>query len=160
MVRPDKWWKERAILSRSLIYKKRFADAYKISSNNALTAGPEYADSQWMSGWIAFSFLNDPLLAEEHFKNFYENVSYPISLSRGAYWLGRVYEKLENYEKSNKWFKESSKYLTTYYGQLSFMKINPDEKFQLNKEMIVDKKYVLLANSKFDLTEIILKQLK
>ena len=141
MVRPDKWWKERAILSRSLIYKKRFADAYKISSNNALTAGPEYADSQWMSGWIAFSFLNDPLLAEEHFKNFYENVSYPISLSRGAYWLGRVYEKLENYEKSNKWFKESSKYLTTYYGQLSFMKINPDEKFQLNKEMIVDKKY-------------------
>ena len=141
MVRPDKWWKERAILARSLIYKKRFADAYKVSSNNALTAGPEYADSQWMSGWIAFSFLNDPLLAEEHFKNFYENVSYPISLSRGAYWLGRVYEKLENYEKSNKWFTESSKYLTTYYGQLSYMKINPDEKFQLNEEMIVDKKY-------------------
>ncbi len=141
MVRPDKWWKERAIIARSLIYKKRFADAYKISSNNGLTEGPEYADAEWMSGWIAFSFLNDPLLAEEHFKNFYNNVSYPISLSRGAYWLGRVYEKLENFEKSNKWFEESSKYLTTYYGQLSFMKISPNEKFELKGEMIVDKKY-------------------
>ena len=141
MVRPDKWWKERAIIARSLIYKKRFADAYKISSNNGLTEGPEYADAEWMSGWIAFSFLNDPLLAEEHFKNFYNNVSYPISLSRGAYWLGRVYEKLENLEKSNKWFEESSKYLTTYYGQLSFMKISPNEKFELKGEMIVDKKY-------------------
>ncbi len=141
MVRPDKWWKERAIIARSLIYKKRFADAYKISSNNGLTEGPEYADAEWMSGWIAFSFLNDPLLAEEHFKNFYNNVSYPISLSRGAYWLGRVYEKLENFEKSNKWFEESSKYLTTYYGQLSFMKISPNEKFELKEEMIVDKKY-------------------
>ena len=141
MVRPDKWWKEREIIARSLIYKKRFADAYKISSNNGLTEGPEYADAEWMSGWIAFSFLNDPLLAEEHFKNFYNNVSYPISLSRGAYWLGRVYEKLENFEKSNKWFEESSKYLTTYYGQLSFMKISPNEKFELKEEMIVDKKY-------------------
>jgi len=141
MVRPDKWWKERAIIARSLIYKKRYADAYKISSNNGLTEGPEYADAEWMSGWIAFSFLNDPLLAEEHFKNFYNNVSYPISLSRGAYWLGRVYEKLENFEKSNKWFEESSKYLTTYYGQLSFMKISPNEKFELKEEMIVDKKY-------------------
>ena len=141
MVRPDKWWKERAIIARSLIYKKRFADAYKISSNNGLTEGPEYADAEWMSGWIAFSFLNDPLLAEEHFKNFYNNVSYPISLSRGAYWLERVYEKLENFEKSNKWFEESSKYLTTYYGQLSFMKISPNEKFELKGEMIVDKKY-------------------
>ena len=47
-----------------------------------------------MSGWIALSFLNDPVLAEEHFLNFNNNVSYPISLSRGAYWLGKTYEKL------------------------------------------------------------------
>tara|TARA_Y100000816_G_scaffold287365_1_gene269966 strand:- start:34 stop:2256 length:2223 start_codon:yes stop_codon:yes gene_type:complete len=141
MVRPDKWWKERSIISRSLIYKKRYEDAYKIASNNALSSGPEYAEAEWMSGWIAFSFLNDPMLAEDHFLNFYNNVSYPISLSRGAYWLGRVYDKLNSNEKSIKWFKESSKYLTTYYGQLSFMTIYPNENFELKEEMIVDKKY-------------------
>ena len=141
MIRPDKWWKERSIISRSLIYKKRYEEAYMIASKNGLSEGPEFAEAEWMSGWIAFSFLNDPLLAEEHFKNFYNNVGYPISLSRGAYWLGRVYEKLGNKDASNKWFKESSKFLTTYYGQLSFMKIFPDEKFELRQEITVDKKY-------------------
>ena len=94
-----------------------------------------------MSGWIAFSFLEDPLLAEEHFKRFYNNVGYPISLSRGAYWLGRVYEKIGNKEESYKWYKKSSKFLTTYYGQLSHIKIHPNEKIQLNDQIIVDKKY-------------------
>ena len=141
MVRPDKWWKERSILARSLIYKKRYETAYKITSRNGLSEGPEYAEAEWMSGWIAFSFLNDPYLAEEHFKRFYENVGYPISLSRGAYWLGRVYEKIGNNEKSIKWFTEGSKYLTTYYGQLSYLKISPNKLFELNKEKEVDKKY-------------------
>ena len=141
MIRPDKWWKEREIISRSLIYKKKYEIAYKISSKHGLKEGPDFAAAEWMSGWIAFSFLNDPLLAEIHFKKFYNNVGYPISLSRGAYWLGRTYEKLGNNELAFKWYKESSQFLTTYYGQLSHLKIAPNEKIELNKDMIVDKKY-------------------
>ena len=141
LVRPDKWWTEREIISRSLIYKKKYELAYKISSNHALTEGSEYAAAEWMSGWIALSFLNDPLLAKNHFQNFYENVSYPISTSRGAYWLGRTYDKLQDKEQSNKWYQEASKYLTTYYGQLAFLRLNPNAKFELNQDMKVDKKY-------------------
>ena len=141
LVRPDKWWTEREIISRSLIYKKKYELAYKISSNHALTEGSEYAAAEWMSGWIALSFLKDPLLAKNHFQNFYKNVSYPISTSRGAYWLGKTYEKLKDKEQSNKWYREASKYLTTYYGQLAFLKLNPNTKFELNKDMEVDKKY-------------------
>jgi len=141
LVRPDKWWTEREIISRSLIYKKKYELAYKISSNHALTEGSEYAAAEWMSGWIALSFLKDPLLAKTHFQNFYKNVSYPISTSRGAYWLGKTYEKLKDKEQSNKWYQEASKYLTTYYGQLAFLKLNPNAKFELTKDMDVDKKY-------------------
>ena len=141
MIRPDKWWKEREIIARSLIYKKKYETAYKVSSNHALTEGPEFAEAEWMSGWIAFSFLKDPLLAEEHFKKFYENVGYPISLSRGAYWLGRTYERLGNNDLAFKWYLESSKFLTTYYGQLSHMKIKPNEMFEMDPEISVDKKY-------------------
>ena len=141
LVRPDKWWTEREIISRSLIYKKKYELAYKISSNHALTEGSEYAAAEWMSGWIALSFLKDPLLAKNHFQNFYENVSYPISTSRGAYWLGKTYDKLKDKEQSNKWYQEASKYLTTYYGQLAFLKLNPNAKFELNKDMEIDKKY-------------------
>ena len=141
LVRPDKWWKEREIISRALLYKKKYEISYKISSNHGMTEGSEYAAAEWMSGWIALSFLNDPLTAKDHFKNFYENVSYPISLSRGAYWLGRAYEKIGEREQSNNWYKEASKYLTTYYGQLAFLKLNPNGKFELEKDMEIDPKY-------------------
>jgi len=141
LVMPDKWWKEREIISRSLIYKKKYEIAYKISSNHGMTEGSNYAAAEWMSGWIALSFLNDPLIAKDHFHNFFNNVNYPISTSRGAFWLGRTYEKLGDRAQSNKWYLEASKYLTTYYGQLAFLKLNPNEKFTLNKDMLVDNKY-------------------
>ena len=141
MIRPDKWWIERSILARSLIYKKRYETAYKLTSRHGLIEGSEFAEAEWMSGWIALSFLNDPLLAKNHFIKFYENVGYPISLTRGAYWLGKTYEKLNNNEEAKKWYFEGSKFLTTYYGQLSHLKINSTERFQLNELMNVDKDY-------------------
>jgi len=141
LVRPEKWWKEREIISRALIYKKKYETAYKISSNHGMTEGSDFAAAEWMSGWIALSFLNDPLIAKDHFQNFYNNVSYPISTSRGAYWVARSYEKLGDREQSNKWYQEASKYLTTYYGQLAFLKLNPNGKFELKKDMAVDNKY-------------------
>ena len=141
LVMPDKWWKEREIISRALIYKKKYEIAYKISSNHGMTEGSDFAAAEWMSGWISLSFLNDPLTAKDHFQNFYNNVNYPISTSRGAYWLARSYEKLGDREQSNKWYQEASKYLTTYYGQLAFLKLNPNGKFELKKDLEVDNKY-------------------
>ena len=141
MVRPDKWWVERSIIARSLIYKKRYEQAYKITSKHGLSEGAELAEAEWMSGWIALSFLKDPILAKNHFTKFYNNVGYPISLSRGAYWLGKANLALNNKEEADKWFKEGSKYLTTYYGQLSHMKIYPNKTFELKESTQVDKNY-------------------
>ena len=141
LVRPDKWWTEREIISRSLIYKKKYELAYKISSNHAMLEGPDFAAAEWMSGWIALSFLNDPLLAKDHFENFYNNVGYPISTARGAYWLGKTYKDLGNKELSIKWFSEASNYLTTYYGQLAFLELNPNDNFELSKDIKVEKEY-------------------
>jgi len=141
LVRPDKWWKERAIMARALIYKKKYEGAYKVASKHSLDKSPEFADAEWMSGWIALSFLDDPILAIDHFNNFYQNVSYPISLSRGAYWLGRSYEKIGDKDKSKQWYNEATKYLSTYYGQLAFLKTKPNEKFELNEQAIVSDKY-------------------
>jgi len=141
LVRPDKWWFEREIISRSLIYKKKYELAYKIASNHALNDGPEYAAAEWMSGWIALSFLDDPLLAKDHFENFYNNVGYPISTSRGAYWLAKTYQKLGKKELANEWFSKASNFLTTYYGQLAFIELNPNQPFELSKDIEVSKEY-------------------
>ena len=141
LVRPDKWWVERAIMTRALIYKDKYETAYKVASQHSLDPGPEFAEAEWISGWIALSFLDDPILAIDHFNNFYQNVSYPISLSRGAYWLGRAYEKIGDKKQSEDWYKEATKYLTTYYGQLAFLKISPNKKFELEEQQIVEDEY-------------------
>jgi soluble lytic murein transglycosylase len=141
MVRPDKWWEQRESVVRSLIYKKRYKTAYKISSEHALSAGPSFAEAEWLSGWIALTFLNSPEYAINHFQNFYNNVGYPISLARGAYWLGASYEFLDEKELSKQFYSEAAKFPMTYYGQLAFNKINPGGNFELQDQSSFDKDY-------------------
>jgi soluble lytic murein transglycosylase len=141
MVRPDKWWEQRKSVARTLIYKKRYKTAYKIASEHSLSAGPSFAEAEWLAGWIALSFLNSPEYAISHFENFYNNVGYPISLARGAYWLGVTYKNLDNKELAFKYFSEGAKFPMTYYGQLSFNQIKPGENFELIDQSNFDKDY-------------------
>ncbi|MDC0529983.1 lytic transglycosylase domain-containing protein [Pelagibacteraceae bacterium] len=141
MVRPDKWWKQRKDVTRALIYKKRYKTAYKIASEHALSSGPEFAEAEWLSGWIALTFLKSPEYAISHFQNFYNNVGYPISLARGAYWLGATYKSLGDKDLSFKYFNEGAKFPMTYYGQLSFNEIKPGENFELIDQSSFSKDY-------------------
>ena len=156
MIRPDLWWEERKSVSRTLIYKKRYKTAYKIASEHSLSSGPSFAEAEWLSGWIALSFLNSPEYAINHFKNFYNNVGYPISLARGAYWLGAAYKELGNQDLANKYFTEGSKFPMTYYGQLSFLEINPGGNFELIDESKFDKNYEKEFNKNILVNHVIL----
>ena len=134
LVYPQLWWKLRENITRDLIYAKKYSLAYEVSSNHHLSEGPEFADAEWISGWLSLSFLNNNELAIKHFENFYNNVGYPISLARGAFWLGLAHEKSNKLDKAKKYFKEGSKFTNTYYGQLSFNKIKLGEDFKLSIE--------------------------
>ena len=134
LVRADLWWKQRESIVRSLIYKKRYKTAYKVASEHSLSSGPEFAEAEWLAGWIAHSFLKSQEYAINHFLNFYDNVSYPISLGRGAYWLGKSYQETGNKKKAEEYFKQGSKFLTTYYGQLCFKEINYGGEFTLSED--------------------------
>ena len=134
LVYPELWWKLRENITRDLIYEKKYSSAYEVSSNHHLKEGPEFADAEWISGWLALSFLNRTDLAINHFKNFYSNVGYPISLARGAFWLGLAHEKDNNLDLANKYYKEGSKFTNTYYGQLAFNKIKLGQDFKLSPE--------------------------
>ena len=132
LIYPEQWWKLRENITRDLIYEKKYSLAYEVSSNHHLREGPEFADAEWISGWLALSFLNKSQLAISHFENFYNTVGYPISLARGAFWLGLAHEKNNNLDKAQKYFKEGSKFSNTYYGQLSFNKIKSGQDFKLS----------------------------
>ena len=156
MIRPDKWWEQRKGVARTLIYKKRYKTAYKIASEHSLSAGPAFAEAEWLSGWIALSFLNAPEYAINHFENFYNNVGYPISLARGAYWLGSTYKTLGNQDLANKYFTEGSEFPMTYYGQLSFNEIKPGENFEFIDQSDFDKEYEKQFNKNKLLKHVIL----
>ncbi len=141
LVRADLWWKQRESIVRSLIYKKKYKTAYKVASEHSLSSGPEFAEAEWLAGWIAHSFLKSQEYAINHFLNFYDNVSYPISLGRGAYWLGKSYQATGNIKKAEEYFKQGSKFLTTYYGQLCFKEINYGGEFTLKEEATYSKDY-------------------
>ena len=42
---------------------------------------------------------------------------------------------------ADEWFKEATNFLTTYYGQLAYMELNPNKSFELSKDIEVTKEY-------------------
>ena len=49
--------------------------------------------------------------------------------------MPKSYKALGDKENSNKWFNEASQNLTTYYGQLAFLELNPEKNFELSKDI-------------------------
>lgn len=123
----NQWWRVRHILARDLIKAKRYREAYQVAHHHGTTKGSvEYAQAEWLSGWIALRFLNQPRVAYEHFYHMYKHVSYPISQSRASYWAGRAAEANTNRKIAAGWYKLASQHPTTFYGQLALDKLNQD----------------------------------
>ncbi len=116
---PEDWWKERNILVRRLIEDRNFAKAYALASNHGLEQGPEFAEAEWLSGWLALRFLNKPQVAYLHFTRMYSKVETAISKARGAYWAARAAEQLNQTNDSNTWYYQAATYPHTYYGQIA-----------------------------------------
>lgn len=118
---PEKWWVYQKYYLREFLKQKKYKKAYYLATNNSLKADTaDYADSQWLAGWISLEFLDKPSQAYKHFKNMYDVVSYPVSKSRSAYWIGRSMEKDGNKIEAIKWYDIASKFTLYFYGQLSF----------------------------------------
>lgn len=117
--RPDRWWRERQYLVRWALSEENPSLAYELASTHAQVEGRDFADAEWLAGWIALRKLDKPLDAVRHFKALYDNVNYPVSRSRGAYWLARSYEALEQHNTATRWYREAAVHVTRFYGQLA-----------------------------------------
>ena len=122
-VEPLLWWTERAALARVYLPMKRYRDAYRLVKEHGLTGGSEYADAEWFAGWIAARFLKDKKKAVAHFENMLAQVSSPVSVARGEYWLGRAHEELGRRSEAQIWYERAAQKITTLYGQLAAHKI-------------------------------------
>ncbi len=115
----EDWWKERNIMARRLIEERRFDEAYKVASRHEQMEGPEYADAEWLSGWLALRFLRKPDVALKHFESMYPRVKTAMSRARAAYWAGMATEALNQPAKTATWMGIAASFPKVYYGQLA-----------------------------------------
>ncbi len=119
MGRPQSWWTERHILARRAIEKGDHNLAYGLVKGHGQTEGSGLADAEFLAGFLALRFLDNPSDAFNHFHKLYRSVSAPISKARGAYWCGRAAEALGEKAQAREWYARAAQYGTTFYGQLA-----------------------------------------
>jgi len=119
MVRPDQFWRERHLHARRLIKERDYQTAYDLVKVHGLSSGVDFAEAEWLAGWLALRFLNDPTSAYFHFRTLLANVKTPISRARAAYWAGRAAEADGRSEDAAFYYETAATYDTVYYGQLA-----------------------------------------
>jgi soluble lytic murein transglycosylase len=124
----DEWWRERRILARRLLDLGDPKTAYRIVHEAAAPANPYYrAEFHFMPGWIALRFLSDPITALQHFAKVDEGSNDPIVLARAAYWRGRAFEAVGQFDEMRAQYEKAARYPTAYYGQLARARIGVSE---------------------------------
>ncbi len=116
---PAAWGNRRRALARGEMRSGDPERAYKMAAQHFLTSGSDYADLEWLSGYIALRFLKDPQAAYQHFLNHGNAVASPISLGRAGYWQGRALEDMNDPEAAAVAYASGAKYQTSFYGLLA-----------------------------------------
>ncbi len=116
---PAAWAERRATLARYLMRKGQPKNAYKVAAMHQLTSGTDYADLEFLAGFIALRKLDNPDAALKHFARLKDAVATPISLSRADYWTGRALQAKGDADGAEAAYKSAARYQTAFYGLLA-----------------------------------------
>lgn len=120
---PEQWADWRRRLARKEMREGDPGRAYRMAAQHHLSRGEDYADLEWLSGYIALRKLGDAETALAHFDRLARAVSGPISLARAHYWRGRAFEALGRDGDAQAAYAEGARYPTAFYGLLSAEKV-------------------------------------
>lgn len=126
-----RWGSWRRILARWQMREGNIDRAYALASDHFIEPDQaNYADLEWVAGYIALTYLGDYPRALTHFQNFDAAVSSPISKGRAGYWLGRTHDKLGQAEAAITAYQSAATHQTSFYGLLAAehlgLTLNPD----------------------------------
>lgn len=117
---PEKWGDRRRSLARQMMRDGKSRIAYSAASRHYLRPDEDhYADLEWLSGYIALRYLDDPARALDHFNRFRMSVTTPISLGRAGYWEGRALEALGAKADAASAYAFGAQFQTSFYGLLA-----------------------------------------
>lgn len=114
-----RWWTERHYQAREAFNRRDYSTAYALASDHRQQGGFPRLQGEWLSGWVALRYLNDPSRAFGHFQTLYGSTETPISQSRGAYWSARSQAALGNTAEAQRWYQIAAQHPTAFYGQLA-----------------------------------------
>jgi soluble lytic murein transglycosylase len=115
----EPWWEQRQLMVHRNIQKHNFAVAYQLAAEHGQTENKTLVQAEFLAGWLALRFLNEPESARMHFQALYDSASTPVSRARGAYWLGRTFEVLNDRNSAEQAYENAAAFNITYYGQLA-----------------------------------------
>jgi soluble lytic murein transglycosylase len=117
--RPEDWAERRALLARRLLRDGDPRMAYRVAASHHLAGGSDYADLEFIAGFVALRHLGDAQAGLDHFRKLSAAVSTPISLARGAYWEGRALDEMGQADAARAAFARAAQHHTAYYGLLA-----------------------------------------
>lgn len=117
---PERWGDRRRSLARQMMRDGKTKTAYTAASRHFLRADEKhYSDLEWLSGYIALRYLDDPARALDHFNRFRISVATPISLGRAGYWEGRALEAMGAKADAAAAYAFGAQFQTSFYGLLA-----------------------------------------
>lgn len=123
----ERWAKERVILARRAILAGHYSEAQQLVAPHDLTSGAQFAEAEFLAGWISLTFLNEPDTAYQHFTRLHDGVGYPISRARGAYWAGQAASAAGNEKNALRWWGAAAEFPATFYGQQAIAALGKTE---------------------------------
>lgn len=117
----ERWSGWRRVLARWEMREGRDGSAYRLAATHGLTpeAGENYADLEWLAGYVALRKLDRPEVALTHFQRVEQAVDGAISLSRAGYWIGRTQADLGNAIAAQEAYARAAQHQTAFYGLLA-----------------------------------------
>ncbi|PKP80423.1 MAG: lytic transglycosylase [Alphaproteobacteria bacterium HGW-Alphaproteobacteria-18] len=112
-------WRERAIAVRSDLKARNYSRAYNLTAPHGMSSGSDFAEAEWLAGWIALRLNGDAPRGLKHFETMTNGVGAPVSLTRGQYWTGRARDALGQSDQAALAYASAATHKYTYYGQLS-----------------------------------------
>ncbi len=112
-------WDERAIAVREDLKLRNYARAYRLAAPHGMSTGTDFAEAEFLAGWISLRLNGDAARSLNHFETLTAGVRAPVSVARGQYWTGRARDALGQADAARAAYSAAAQYKFTYYGQLA-----------------------------------------
>ncbi len=121
---PERWWAERERALRDALDRRDYRLAYRLARAHGQREGRAFAEAEWLAGWLALRFREQPKVALAHFAELYEGVESNARRPRAAYWAGRAAAAMGDQTTAASWYRRAAADPLAYYGQLAAQELD------------------------------------